>query len=180
MGTYPLACWKRVYTPCMSRTFFLSIVMTSPTGRANPDDQKRIEELRQHIQELVDEMTFYQIRWDSLAREGNPDAYRELRFFDETFNELEAEILDLENQLHELENKTNADQRTFTVETAVDKKAERQELIKLQKEELQCIEELDELLEKETEGFDVEAKLTEIRFKLDYLRKEINAMREHG
>ena len=148
--------------------------MAGPTGRANPDDQRRIEELRQHIQELIDEMAFYQIRWDSLAREGNADAARELQFFGEGFSELESEVMDLENQLHALEAKTTGDQEPFSLPEikTIDRTAENQDLVILQKEELGYIEQMEEPMDEE--------KLKELRFKLDYIRKEITNLREHG
>ena len=150
--------------------------MSVPGGKASPDNQARIEELRQHLQELVDEMAFYQIRWDSLAREGNEDASRELRFFSEGFSELEAEAMDLENQLHELERQSAGDQAAFQLPkqqtpVKVDRNIEKHELIKLQKEELKCIEELNFLQNEYHE--DVSEQLTQLRFRLDYIRKEI-------
>ena len=156
--------------------------MTVPTGKANPEDQRRIEELRQHLQELVDEMAFYQIRWDSLAREGNADATRELQFFAEGFSELEAEAMDLHNQLHELEYKSTGDQAAFTLPKEaepVDRTEENRDLVALQKQELNCIEELDSLHEKEVEGEDVGSKISEMHFRLDYLRREISDIYGH-
>ncbi|MCP5469383.1 MAG: hypothetical protein H7A36_02640 [Chlamydiales bacterium] len=153
--------------------------MAGPTGRADPYEQRRIEELRQHIQELVDEMTFYQIRYDSLAREGNPDAWRELQFFDEGFNELQAEILDLENQLHALEAKNSGDQQPFILQKEeskpVDHTAENADLVRLQKEEFECLEKMAAL-----EDCGAEEQLTQLRFKIEYLRKEIDSVRSHG
>jgi len=158
------------------------ISMTFPTGKANPEDQKRIEELRQHIQELIDEMAFYQIRWDSLAREGNVDAARELRYFDEGFSELEAEVMDLQNQLHALEYKSGGDQAAFVLPEEpkpIDRREENHDLVALQRQEQKCIEEIAELREKEVEGEDVGSKLSELHFRADYLRKEINDIYGH-
>jgi len=158
--------------------------MASPTGAPSPEDQRRIEELRQHIQELVDEMAFYQIRWDSLAREGNEDATRELSAFDGAFNELQAEIMDLENQLHELEGKNTGAPAAFTLEKTPEQKKvseqENKDLIELEKQELDCIEAVDKLQQQEEGGERVHDKLEEMRFRLDYIRREIQAMRSKG
>ena len=156
--------------------------MATPTGNPNPEDQRRIEELRQHLEELVDEMAFYQIRWDSLAREGTQDAARELQFFAEGFSELEAEAMDLRNQLHELEHKASGEPAGFELPkkaASVDRSAENSDLVSLQKEEMECIEKLDTLQQKESAGEDVAEQLTQMRFRLDYLRKEILAIYEH-
>ncbi|MCH9610667.1 MAG: hypothetical protein S4CHLAM81_06150 [Chlamydiales bacterium] len=145
--------------------------MAAPTGEPNPADQRRIEELRQHLEELVDEMAFYQMRWDSLAKEGTPDATRELQFFAEGFSELEAEAMDLRNQLHELEYKSGGVQ---TAATSLDRTEENRDLVTLQKEELECIEKLAKL---QDEG--AEEQIKQLRNKLNYLRREIEQIYDH-
>ncbi|MFN0065206.1 MAG: hypothetical protein ACKVOH_03095 [Chlamydiales bacterium] len=163
--------------------------MASPTGKASPEDQKRIEELRQHIEELIDEMTFYQIRWDSLVREGNVDASRELRQFDEGFAELQSEIVDLQRQLHTLEAKNTGMQVPFILleESTEEKerkarivKEESSELIALQHKEFDCIEEIERLEEKRMHGdASAEEQLNACRTRLAYIRSEITAIRQH-